>query len=546
MHLETIPEKWDLVVVGGGVTGAGIFRLAAGMNLKVLLVEQKDFAWGTSSRSSKLIHGGLRYLKEGRLLLTRESVQERERLLEEAPGLVEPLEFLVPVYKDRGPGKWTLEAGLSLYDLIARKHRHQFLSKEEFLQLAPYVDQKLLIGGFCFFDARVDDARLVMRLINEAVQLGGCALNYTAATDIYRNAEGGVTGIRVEDTETGAARTLSTLAIINAGGIWAEKLHPPPQRDFHMRPLRGSHLVYPSRVLPVDRAISFIHPADGRAVFVIPWQGAVLVGTTDLDHENDLSIEPAAAEKEVIYLVRGLAKLFPSLDFSLKNCIASFAGVRPVVSSGDRAPSSEPRDHMIWTDKGLVTVTGGKMTIFRAMARDALKAAAPCLPPVEMNIDNEPIFAPLPVGPANNFGLSSDTWRYLYGRYGPHADTLVRNSSAEDLKPIPGTETLWAEIPFVAGKEQVRHLDDLLLRRVRIGLLTPGGGRAHIRRIKQLCRPVLPWSRKRWRQEIKRYLELWEHAHGLPPGLTEARPGRRPPSIFHFRAFLRHYYRKLF
>ena len=374
MHLESLPEKCDLVVVGGGVTGAGVFRLAAGMNLKVLLVEQKDFAWGTSSRSSKLIHGGLRYLKEGRLLLTRESVQERERLLQEAPGLVEPLEFLVPIYEDRGPGKWTLEAGLSLYDLIAGKRQHQFYSKEEFVELAPYVDQKLLAGGFCFFDARVDDARLVMRLINEAVERGGCALNYTTATDIYRNDEGEVTGIRVEDTETGTARNVSTLAVINAGGIWSEKLHPPRQPGLHMRPLRGSHLVYPSRVLPIDRAISFIHPADGRAVFVLPWQGAVLVGTTDLDHENDLAIEPAADEEEAIYLVRGLAKLFPSLDFSLKNCIASFAGVRPVISRGDRAPSSEPRDHMIWTHKGLVTVTGGKMTIFRTMARDALKA----------------------------------------------------------------------------------------------------------------------------------------------------------------------------
>jgi len=344
MSLDTLRPEWDLIVIGGGITGAGVFREAARMGLGVLLVEQYDFAWGTSSRSSKLIHGGLRYLKEGRLRLTRESVQERERLLKEAPGLVEPLAFLVPVYRDRGPGKWTLEAGLTIYDLIAGRRRHRFHSPAELLKLAPHIDNKLLNGGFQFYDAQVDDARLVLRLINEGIRFGGQALNYTRAVEILRDSNKAITGLRVADSEAPLACNLTTRAIVNATGVWANTLHPLPEANLHMRPLRGSHLIYPRHSLPIEQAISFMHPDDNRAVFIIPWEKVVLVGTTDLDHRADLGLDPVATQKEVLYLVRGLARLFPGLDFSLNNCISTFAGVRPVLSKGHRDPSMESRE----------------------------------------------------------------------------------------------------------------------------------------------------------------------------------------------------------
>jgi glycerol-3-phosphate dehydrogenase len=546
MQLEDLPDKWDVIVIGGGVTGAGILREAVRMNVKALLVEQKDFAWGTSSRSSKLVHGGLRYLKEGHFLLTREAVRERERLLKDAPGLVEPLPFLVPVYKDRGPGKWALEAGLSLYDLIARKRQHNYFSTAEFFKFAPYIDQKDLLGGFRFYDAQVDDARLVLRLIDEACRFGGYALNYTRASTIHRDQDGQVRALTVEDTETHVVRTLETSLVINATGAWAERLHPSPDPDRHLRPLRGTHLLFPAQLLPVDQAISFVHPADNRAVFVIPWEGVVLVGTTDLDHETDLDIEPATTAEEVLYLMEGLKTLFPSFDLSTKDCISTIAGVRPVLSKGRLDPSEESREHMVWKDKGLITITGGKLTTFRKLALDTLKAAKPFLPQVKLPNDSDPVFNPVPELPDKTFGLSPTVWRRLFGRYGAMAQTLVGMSPPDLLKPIPGTQTLWAELPYAAKHEQVKHLSDLLLRRVRIGLLTRDSGKAYLKRIQKICRPYLPWDKKQWKSEIRQYLAQSRQAHGLPLSLRVTFTEQPRPSLADFKAFCAYYVRKIF
>ncbi|KPJ78836.1 MAG: hypothetical protein AMJ54_01760 [Deltaproteobacteria bacterium SG8_13] len=535
MQLAQLSTSWDLIIIGGGVTGAGVFREAARMKLQVLLIEQRDFAWGTSSRSSKLIHGGLRYLREGQLLLTREAVQERERLLREAPGLVEPLEFLVPVYKDRGPGKWILEAGLSLYDLIAAKRQHRFYPAEEFFHLAPHLDQKLLEGGFLFHDAQVDDARLVLRLIQEGISSGGVALNYTVADKLLHSADGSVIGIRTADSETGYRRDLNCRLVVNATGIWAERFQPSPDPQRHLRPLRGSHLVYSPRSLPFNRAVSFLHPDDGRALFIIPWESVVLVGTTDLDHQQDLAVEPHATEEEVIYLVKALAKLLPALDFSLQNCRSAWAGIRPVLSKGGVSPSAESRQHILWEQKGLVTVTGGKLTIFRKMARDVLKKMKPYFPENPLPGDNDPVLFPIPDIPSTDVGLPEKPWRILCGRYGSRALELVGEARPESLMPIPGTRTLWAELPFAARHEQVRHLDDLLLRRVRIGMQSLRGGMPHIKRIQKLCRPYLGWDGTRWKQEISRYKQIWESYYALPPGLAKHLPGHKPDMISRIR-----------
>jgi glycerol-3-phosphate dehydrogenase len=486
------------------------------MGLQALLVEQKDFAWGTSSRSSKLIHGGLRYLREGHFLLTKMAVEEREHLLKEAPGLVEPLEFLLPIYDHQRPGKRTLKIGLSLYDLMAREHQHRFYKKAEFYRRMPYARQQGLKGGFFFYDAQVDDSRLVLRLINESVAAGAVALNYTAASDILRNETGDVVGVKIEDTETREARTVETRLVINATGCWAEKFHPSPEPGRHLRPLRGSHLVFSAEALPFDAGVCFVHPRDNRNIFVLPWEGAVLVGTTDLDHKTDLSLEPTITEGEIAYLLEGLNAIFPSLDISLDDCISAFAGLRPILSDGRLSPSAESREHVVWVDKGLVTVTGGKLTTFRRLAWDALKAAKPFLTSQKFSDKRKPLFAAPPDKPQNRFGLADSVWRRLYGRYGQDADALVQAAEERDLEQIPATQTLWAELPFVAANERVRHLTDLLLRRVRIGLLTPHGGKEHLKRIRTLCQPVLPWDSKRWKKEIAIYLEHWHHSHALP------------------------------
>jgi len=516
MSLQNLPKTWDLIIIGGGITGAGIFREASRMGLKVLLVEQKDFAWGTSSRSSKLVHGGLRYLKEGHFLMTKVAVEERERLLKEAPGLVESLEFLLPIYEDQSPGKRKMRVGLSIYDIMARERQHHYYDAEKFSQMVPYINPNGLKGGFQFLDAQVDDSRLVLRLINESVAAGACALNYTTVRHIDRNDEGHVVGVEVEDVETHEAQKFSSPAVINATGSWAEKLHPSPEPRRHLRPLRGSHLVFPATVLPLTQGFSFMHPLDKRDVFVIPWEGGVLVGTTDLDHPQDLSIEPSITEAEISYLMEGIQAIFPSLDISLSDCLCAFAGIRPVLSEGKLKPSEESREHVVWVDHGLVTVTGGKLTTFRRLALDALKAAKSFLPPGRVVDRKAPVFTEVPETPDQDYGLSPQTWRRLYGRYGLAAGTIVRPAKAEDLSTIPGTHTLWAELSYVAQHEQIRHLGDLLLRRVRIGLLTPAGGKTYLRRIRKLCKDVLPWNRRRWKEEIGMYLEQWNHAHALP------------------------------
>lgn len=517
MNIKDLQENWDLIIVGGGVTGAGILREAVRMDLRVLLLEQRDFAWGTSSRSSKLIHGGLRYLRQGRFLLTRDAVSERTRLLKEAPGLIDPLGFLMPIYTDHGPGKWLIRAGLCIYDLMARSWQHRFCHADEVSSLMPHIRQENLMGGFRFSDAQVDDARLVLRLIREAVSQGAHALNYTSVIEIMRDIRGNVVAVTAEDTETGAVREFSARAVINAAGAWAEKLHPSPKPGLHLRPLRGSHLIFPSRILPVTDAVSVVHPKDRRPVFVIPWEGATLFGTTDLDHAKDLSEEPSITQEEAAYLTDALHFLFPSLNISVKDALSSFAGVRPVLSRGKTAPSKESREHVVWIDKGLVTITGGKLTTFRKLAWDALKAAMPFLPPVHKKGKGEPVFSSVCEDSDLNYSLSSPIWQRLFGRYGKAAYEVVRMAGPDDLAPIPGTHTLWAELPFAAKHEQVRHLDDLLLRRVRMGLLTPCGGEAHLGRIREMCSPLLSWDEKRWEEEIKRYFELWEMAYGISP-----------------------------
>lgn len=518
MGIDDLEKDWDLLIIGGGVTGAAILRESVRSGLRVLLVEQQDFAWGTSSRSSKLVHGGLRYLKQGQLLLTIASVTERKRLLREASGLVDPLGFLMPVFRGQHPGTWALSVGLSLYDFMGGRREHTFYNARDFVELVPAINQDGLIGGFRFFESRVDDARLVLRLITEAVRAGGSALNYTAATEILRNARGEVIGATIQDTETGEARTLSTRAIINATGHWAERLHPFPDPTRHLRHLRGSHLVFPSSALPIEQAVTIAHPADRRPVYAIPWEGAVLFGTTDVDQDEEMSQEPVITPDEIAYLMQGLQACFPSLHLSLGDCTSTFAGIRAVLSAGKLSPSSESREHAIWVNAGLITITGGKLTTFRRLAWDALEAAKPFMKTTHLAGRGDPVFRSEPAAHEEVSGMPRVAWLRLRGRYGEDASDLVRMAEPEDLDPIPQTDTLWAELPFAAKHERIRHLSDLLLRRVRVGLVTREGGKAYLDRVRKICEPVLPWDRERWDNEIAMYRKNWLDTYRVPKG----------------------------
>ncbi|MDQ1331548.1 MAG: Glycerol-3-phosphate dehydrogenase/oxidase, partial [Thermodesulfobacteriota bacterium] len=259
--------------------------------------------------------------------------------------------------------------------------------------------------------------------------------------------------------------------------------------------------------------VTFFHPKDRRPIFIIPWEGAVIYGTTDVDHKYDLSSEPVISEEEVSYLMDGLETFFPSLEISLKDALSSYAGIRPVLSRKQLAPSKESREHVVWIDKGLVTITGGKLTTFRKLAADALKAAKPYLPQA-CPVKDEGVFKSAQEHFTDKM-ISPLLLRRLTGRYGEGAEEILTDSGADDLTCIPGTNTVWAELRYAAKNESVRHLDDLLLRRVRIGLLTPEGGKAHIGRIKKLCAPVLPWDEAKWEAEINMYLEKWRRSHSV-------------------------------
>ncbi|MBN1661249.1 MAG: glycerol-3-phosphate dehydrogenase/oxidase [Anaerolineae bacterium] len=515
-------QPWDLIIVGGGITGAGILREAVRLGLRALLVDSHDFGWGTSSRSSKLVHGGLRYLKQGKLRLMRASVQERERLLEEGPGLIDPLGFLLATYKGDHPGRWTYSAGLSVYDLMALQWTHRHYKADDLLMLAPHIVRDGLEGGFRYGDAQTDDARLVLRVIREAVAAGGTAINYVQARELLRHAQepgAPVAGVRLQDVAMhGGGRTADVYArvVVNATGAWADGLRQQVGTPPRIRPLRGSHLVFPAWRLPVAQAVSFLHPVDRRPVFLFPWEGVTLVGTTDVDHEQPLDEEPRIGPDEVAYLMAAVESQFPSLDLAVDDVISTFAGVRPVIGTGKADPSAESRDHVVWQESGLLTVTGGKLTTFRLIALDVLDAVRHALPDLPALSPDVPVLDRVDVPLPRANGLDEVARRRLLGRYGADAPRLVEAAGAGELECVPGTDTLWAEVRWAARDEGVVRLDDLLLRRVRLGHLVTGGGKALLPSIRAIAQPELGWDDARWGEEEEAYLDLWHNYYNLP------------------------------
>jgi glycerol-3-phosphate dehydrogenase len=513
MSFSDLKNEYDIIVIGGGITGAGVFYEAVQSGWKPLLLEARDFAWGTSSRSSKMVHGGLRYLKQGKLLLTKEAVKQRELLLKTYPGLVTPLKFIMPVFGHYGPSMIAMKTGLTIYSFMAGEKQHEIYSKAQTIEKIPGIRRENLVSAVGFKDAQVDDARLVLRLIHRGKLLGGKALNYTKVEGIKRDQKGDIAGVDITDEETGRAFEIKTRVVINATGAFAEQLHPRPGKGLHIRPLRGSHLIFPGKKFPLKQVISFIHPQDSRPVFLFPWEGCIVLGTTDVDHDQYIKAVPFVTMDEADYLMEGLKYILPNVNLSLKECISSFAGVRPVLSRKNKSASKESREHVVWKDKGLITVTGGKLTTFQLLAKDALKAAKPYLPrPVDMNMEPKP--------EKQNYSelwkVSKDIQERLTGRYGISGCQKIRNYDEKFFLPIETTKTLWTEIVYAAEHENICHLSDLLLRRVRIGLLLPQGGTDILERVESLCKPYLSWDNKRWYKEKKDYIKLWKSFYTPP------------------------------
>lgn len=515
---EQLNQPWDLVIIGGGITGAGILNEAVRRGWRTLLLEARDFASGTSSRSSKLVHGGLRYLKNAQLKITLESVSERDHLLKQGKGLINRLGFLYASLRGDPLPDWVFGLGLVAYDLMARQWSHRRYDAEDLRELCPPLTTRHLTGGFRYFDAQTDDARLVLRLIQQAVSAGGTALNYARASGLLRRQDGQVAGVVVEDAAPGGqprACEVHARAVINATGAWSDELRSKLGRPARLRPLRGSHLVLSSSRLPLTRAVSFLHPDDGRPVFAIPWEGVTIFGTTDVDHGRGLVGDPCPSAEETAYLLNALQVIFPDLDLQPHDIQAVFAGIRPVVDTGKANPSKESREHVVWEEDGLLTVSGGKLTTFRLMARDALKAIQGRLPAPVTGSDETPVLV-MPEDAEAWIStvevLTAAARLRLLGRYGENARQVLRNAAAEDLKSIPGTPYLWAELRWSA-QESIIHLDDLILRRLRLGLLLPEGGRALLPRIRSILQAECGWDEPRWQQEEAAYLAIWRACH---------------------------------
>jgi glycerol-3-phosphate dehydrogenase len=517
---QALPElaatDWDLIVVGGGISGAGILREAARRGWKCLLIEQRDFAWGTSSRSSKMVHGGLRYIAKGQLALTRDSVRERQRLLTEAAGLVEPLSFIFPHYRGGFPGPRVFGGLLALYDALAGKRNHLYYPLQELRYLLPGLRDEGLLGATQFFDAVTDDARLVLRVLGEARGDGGVAVNGLRVVELLREGDA-VVGVLVEDTETGQRLSLRSRAVAQATGAWADELRRKTGLE-HIRPLRGSHLLLPAWRLPLAHALSFMHGADGRPVFVFPWEGATVIGTTDLDHTEGLNTDACISAAEVEYLLAACAQQFAAAQITRKDVLSSWAGVRPVVTDGQPSsagtkPSDEKREHALWIEPGCVTLAGGKLTTFRLLALEVLQACAAFVGQPVTDVGSA-VFRPQPE--LLLAGLSNSQQRRLAGRYGRELPRVAALLAQVGSETVGATETLWAELAFAAEHELVLHLDDLLLRRTRLGLLLAGGALAELPRIRSLCQPRLGWDDARWMREQQDYLSLWQRCYSLP------------------------------
>jgi len=542
-------RDWDILIIGGGITGAGILLEAARRGLKALLVEQRDFAWGTSSRSSKLVHGGLRYLAEGNLRLTRDAVREREALLRAAPGLVEAQGFAFAgaganaganaagsAATDSGSGRPSgLLAVLRMVDLLAGRREH-LVDPPGASRMSAFVggfsggssgnggagravsmpgSDVRLRGGIRYTDAKTDDARLVLRVLDEARTHGAVACNYVTVQSLVRDG-GKVHGAMLRDERSLAEHAVRARVVVNATGAWSDLQGKDGKSTAaRLRPLRGTHLVLASARLPLTQAISLAHPRDGRPVFVFPWEGVILVGTTDVDHDEALAREARITRPEFDYLMEALQCQFPQLALGDADVVATFASVRPVLDSGDGAPAQERREHLVWSEPGMISVAGGKLTTFRSIALDVLRQVAPQLPGWQLRADRAPVFARVSI-PARH-DLPASVLRRLAGRHGAQVKPLLKAARGGELDYVPGTQTLWAEVRWAARAEQVHRLDDLMLRRTRLGLQLADGGEALLGRVRVICQEELGWNDEHWEREQAIYLKAWRGQHGVPP-----------------------------
>jgi glycerol-3-phosphate dehydrogenase len=473
-RINNTTEPWDFLVIGGGATGLGVAVDAAARGYSTLLVEQHDFAKGTSSRSTKLVHGGVRYLKQGNISLVLEALRERGLLCENAPHLVHHLSFIVPIYSWwEGP---FYGIGMKIYDRLAGKlglSPSEVLSREETLKRIPTLEPEGLQRGVSYFDGQFDDSRLAVNLAQTIFDLGGVAVNYMPVVSLIK--ENDLTaGAVVKDLETGLEHQIKARAVINATGVFSDgirKLDEPGSKSV-IAASQGAHVVLPKSFLPGESAIMVPHTPDGRVLFAVPWHDCVVVGTTDIGVDN-IELEPMPMDEEIGFILTNASK-YLSKRPSREDVLSVYAGLRPLVKVGDaKSTAALSRDHTILiSNSGLLTIAGGKWTTYRKMAQDAVEQAQTMAGFEERPCKTEH----LQIHGWTKQKISSPSLR-VYGADASAVEEIAKEGPDLTQKIHPELPYIAAEVVWAVREEMARTIEDVLARRTRAILL---GARASI------------------------------------------------------------------
>lgn len=531
----------DVLIIGGGITGAGIARDAALRGFRTALVDKGDFGAGTSSQSSRLIHGGIRYLEQGQLGLVFEASRERRVLLRIAPHLVRPLGFLFPVYKGGRLPAWKLRAGMWLYDLLAafrNVRNHKWLGARQVRRVEPGLRDRGLRGAALYYDAQVDDARLVLANVRSAARAGALAANYAEVTTLLKP-DGRVRGATVRDVLSGETRYVRALTVVNAGGPWADAIRrmDEPDAPALLRLTKGAHVAVARRRIGHEHGVTLLSPIDGRVIFVLPWNGLSYVGTTDTDADT----APDAVRvtgADVTYLLRSANAAFPDAHLVPNDVVSVWAGFRPLLrEDGTDAPSNVSREHrMVESVHGLITIAGGKLTTYRVMARQVVDRVAARL----HEIDDRPAAAapatdttPLPGGEtadleilvksAASRGVSDAAARHLVSHYGSEAAAvlnLVDRDRSLGEAMHPSRPEIWAEVTHAVEREMAQRVQDVLIRRLHLFHESPDQAATLVTPVARQMKKLLGWDDVREAEELVDYFRLVERARTFRSELT--------------------------
>ena len=546
-------RRFEVVVIGGGITGAGVALDAASRGYSVALLERDDYAVGTSSRSSKMIHGGLRYLQNFDLGLVREALLERQLMVQLAPHLVYPTPFLVASLGEERRDR-RLGLGLNMYDVMATTRvgrsrremraskeededfywspdRHRTIGREEVLELVPALAAREPNDAYLFYDCQTDDVRLVLTVLGEAERFGAVALNGAEVTEVLTR-DGRATGVAFVEEGSGERLEVEADNVVNATGVFADRIRPEEilgEEDIpRISPSRGTHLIVDRARLPMGEAACIVPAGEGRMIFSLPWYGRTLVGTTDNDFDGDIA-HPRPAGEEVDYLLDAVNRFFGT-SLTDSDLLGAYAGVRPLIASGDPRKSVDisRKAELYETSSGMLTITGGKMTTWRRMAKQTVDRLveregreAPCHTaeiPLGMEARPEDLEAPEGVGEASISQLA-----FRYGHAARAVLALAREDRGLAEPIVPGCPDLLAEVAIAARHEQARSVADVLLRRTRLAILAAPRLRdaASVRPLADVLGAELGWSRRRRAREA----EAWPAVAALE-GVDPARAER--------------------